>query len=373
MGLLDRLSKVLSGQSAHPVPAQPRRVQVLPAAAGWIEVVGESFHREAFKQIFGEHREDGITLAVTCQLIPEPTNPHDPNAIGVWVDHNQVGHLSRVDAQYIAPVLRDWMQRDPATVFAAEGEIAGPGWDRCGVYLHLDTRDFGAPAPSVTEPSVRTGLSSAPQGSAAWFQNLSEDRITRVKQLRGLMSTEADLMSRHFVASELEEVLYRLRDDLPNALAEFDQVADTHNQELAVTRDVLHRHYGGIPRLDTYRQASIRHQRAGDLPMALEWAERGITMYGGKALRPEWQEDLQHRAEKLRERIETVKAKKDRVERAQVGKVVTRATQRPAPAAIESETETLACQLCGGTFERVRTRGRKPHRCPECSIGQTAG
>jgi hypothetical protein len=37
-------------------------------------------------------------------------------------------------------------------------------------------------------------------------------------------------------------------------------------------------------------------------------------------------------------------------------------------------TETLTCRQCTGTFTRERTRGRKPHLCPECkaSDGWTA-
>lgn len=346
---------------------------MLPSAAGWLEVVGESFHREAFKQILGVRATEDVRLAVTCQLIPEPSNPHDPNAVGVWVDDKQVGHLSREDAQFVAPVLRSWMLQDPAVIFAAEGEISGAGWDRCGVYLRLATRDFGAPAPTPPAPAVRTGLSTAPQGSVAWFDALSEDRITRIKQLRLLMSTETDPISRHFVASELEEVLYRLRDDLPHALLEFDQVADMHHQELKTTRTVLLQHYRGIPLLDTYRQASVRHQRDGDLGRALEWAERGIAAYGEQAIRPEWFEDLQHRADKLRQRIQAAQSKAERAERdsaAKAAKAQGTAPAIPPDTALGSEIEVLACQQCGGSFERVRTRGRKPHRCPACTTTQ---
>jgi hypothetical protein len=31
-----------------------------------------------------------------------------------------------------------------------------------------------------------------------------------------------------------------------------------------------------------------------------------------------------------------------------------------------SKTETLVCTVCSASFERVRTRGRKPHACPAC-------
>lgn len=351
---------------------------MLPATSGWLEVVGESFHREAFKQILGMNAADGVRLAVTCELIPEPSNQYDPNAVGVWVSGRQLGHLSKEDAHFVAPVLRSWMLQEPGVVFAAEGEIAGAGWDRCGVYLRMDTRDFGAPLTARTPAGaggVRTGLSSAPAESITWFDGLSEDRLARVKQLRQLMSTEIDPISRHFVASELEEVLYRLRDDVPQALVEFDEVVEVHHQELQLTRTTLLTQYGGMPLLDTYRQASVRHQRAGDLDKALAWAERGIAVYDGQALRPEWLEDLERRAEKLRQRIQVAEAKAGREQRARDAKIekASKAAEAarlgPAAAALDAEIETLVCQRCDRPFERVRSRGRKPHRCPDCAAG----
>jgi phage FluMu protein Com len=33
----------------------------------------------------------------------------------------------------------------------------------------------------------------------------------------------------------------------------------------------------------------------------------------------------------------------------------------------ESLFETLTCASCGRTFERSRTRGRKPLKCPDCT------
>jgi hypothetical protein len=37
----------------------------------------------------------------------EPNNPHDLNAIGVWVAGMQIGHVNRDDAIALAPLLDD--------------------------------------------------------------------------------------------------------------------------------------------------------------------------------------------------------------------------------------------------------------------------
>lgn len=40
-----------------------------------------------------------------CQLVPEPTNPHDPNAIRVEVDDVLVGYIRKEDTEKVRPLL----------------------------------------------------------------------------------------------------------------------------------------------------------------------------------------------------------------------------------------------------------------------------
>ncbi|HEX8769038.1 MAG TPA: HIRAN domain-containing protein [Jatrophihabitans sp.] len=48
---------------------------------------------------------DGVDLETTGQLIPEPTNPYDANAIGCWVQGRLIGYLPREEAaRYTAPL-----------------------------------------------------------------------------------------------------------------------------------------------------------------------------------------------------------------------------------------------------------------------------
>jgi predicted Zn-ribbon and HTH transcriptional regulator len=41
-------------------------------------------------------------------------------------------------------------------------------------------------------------------------------------------------------------------------------------------------------------------------------------------------------------------------------------SSRATPTQEHAELETLVCGECGQTFQRSRTRGRKPQRCPNC-------
>ncbi len=62
---------------------------------------------------------------VTAQVIPEPRNKHDPNAVGVWVSGVQVGYLPRDEAVRYAPVLsaltaQGWLPQVSARVWGSE-------------------------------------------------------------------------------------------------------------------------------------------------------------------------------------------------------------------------------------------------------------
>lgn len=63
---------------------------------GWtIPVVGESHYQS---EIGGQYRANGGTehdLKVTAVLMPEPSNPHDANAVAVLVGGQTVGYLPR--------------------------------------------------------------------------------------------------------------------------------------------------------------------------------------------------------------------------------------------------------------------------------------
>ena len=76
---------------------------------GWygVDVAGESFHTKDIERLFrGKVPDGGATLDVVAQLIPEPTNRHDRNAIKVVVGSSHVGYLPKEIAGDYQPVLR---------------------------------------------------------------------------------------------------------------------------------------------------------------------------------------------------------------------------------------------------------------------------
>lgn len=75
---------------------------------GWFvqEVAGESHYFEAIRQVLGATVDsNGIELIVTTQLVPEPSNKYDKNAVQVVVNGQVVGYLPREDAARHGPVL----------------------------------------------------------------------------------------------------------------------------------------------------------------------------------------------------------------------------------------------------------------------------
>jgi hypothetical protein len=173
------------------------------------------------------------------------------------------------------------------------------------------------------------------------------------------LSTETAPLSRHYLYTELEIVLHGARDEMATALAEYDAACDSHQAEMESIRPALIASFGGLPLVDMYRQATIRHQKDRQIGAALAWCRRGIAFYGGQALRPEFESDLVRRAEKLQASLTTLPPKPPRA--------------ASTPRGPKATTETLVCATCGRRFERSITRGRKPHQCPECRSNLGAG
>lgn len=60
-----------------------------------IEIVGESNYEQAIRRAAGPKTPDGVSVNTVADLVPEPNNKYDPNAIAVKVGGQTVGYLSR--------------------------------------------------------------------------------------------------------------------------------------------------------------------------------------------------------------------------------------------------------------------------------------
>jgi predicted Zn-ribbon and HTH transcriptional regulator len=366
VGLLDRvLRRPRAADAAPPPPGVQQRL--ILGGRETLEVVGESHYQDVLWRCVGGDDGERVRCQVEAVLIHEPTNPHDGNAIAVLIEGEVVGYLCREDAAVYLPGLRAFTERHRCSI-GLEGHIVGGGQrpdgrGMLGVFLDHDPADFGLRANQVAYiGELRTGLSEAiatdledDRYDLSWFDQLSGSHGPQdVVTLRRLLENERDPIDRHFMFAELAKCLYKSRDAFASALDEFDVVCEQHHAEMEIIRPALVEKFGCVPIVEMYRQAAIRCQKARDWPAMATWTERGLAFYGTDAARPEVVEDL-------RKRLAHAHAKM-----APSASSSTRPKPTMRRTAVEPAIETLVCVACGSSFERPRTRGRKPHRCPTC-------
>lgn len=83
------LAEFVAGARLEP-PRYPLEEQV--------EVAGETYYSKGIKAVYREAglpiTDGGTTLKdLQCILVPEPWNPHNPDAVAVMIGQHQVGHL----------------------------------------------------------------------------------------------------------------------------------------------------------------------------------------------------------------------------------------------------------------------------------------
>jgi hypothetical protein len=132
-----------------------------------LEVVGESYRQANLWRVVGgrPRPEVHVRMDVCAMLLAEDGNPHDPNAVSVWVDGLMVGYLPRDEARALRAGLLAVQEREGKPI-ALEGVIVGGGMRAdgpglLGVFLRYDPEDFGLPAPSEDEDAdgrPRAGL-----------------------------------------------------------------------------------------------------------------------------------------------------------------------------------------------------------------------
>jgi hypothetical protein len=94
-----------------------------------IDIAGESHYQDALERVGGGGRNAfGVrNQLITVELVREPTNPYDPNAVKIQADGHHLGYLPREDAPRFHAVIGKLTAKDrPATCRA---RLTG-GWDR---------------------------------------------------------------------------------------------------------------------------------------------------------------------------------------------------------------------------------------------------
>jgi hypothetical protein len=117
-------SASLSGKNKKPAGIHAE----LPGPGDFeIEAVGTSKYQRALESAAGGRAEDGVEVLTHAILVFENDNPHDSNAVQVFLGSKLVGYLSRDNAKsYRKQILKAGRGE---LVGRCEAKIVG-GWDR---------------------------------------------------------------------------------------------------------------------------------------------------------------------------------------------------------------------------------------------------
>lgn len=84
-----------------------------------VDVVGESHYSDAIRAALPALSQGRAEVRVTAELVPEPQNRHDPNAVRVQVGSRCVGYLARDVARQYSPLFQRLLARGLAPVTSA--------------------------------------------------------------------------------------------------------------------------------------------------------------------------------------------------------------------------------------------------------------
>lgn len=301
MGLLRRLLQrdPASSPIAHPPPRQPasssggsmeeesrssidtRSLALEPLGGGRVvQVVGESFYQATLEEIAGGRTEDSSTKRVTAVLYPEPDNPFDSSAVGVYVDGEKVGHLSRQDAALFQPKLLELL--DELKVGTCEAQLKG-GWLRAdsrgsfGIDLYLPDESEDAPPANDSilagkaEETIDEAIERLRCGS--WWRSLTAESRQTIEVVVGekLFGTDKKAPWRRQWLREYKETW-----DFVCELGEW-LLSDGHEELSLAVIEAAHQFVGADPlKLDAYLHEVIRrcykYRESAAVMARVEWA-----------------------------------------------------------------------------------------------------
>jgi hypothetical protein len=117
---------------------QPVNVTWIPGTHK-IPVVGLGHYTAAVRDTVKAAPADGIMAAL---LLPEPSNPHDPNAIAVYMAGGLVGHVPRHTAEVLQPALMS-MSASHGGRPAGCPSVASAAGGMTRIVLTIDLRALG--------------------------------------------------------------------------------------------------------------------------------------------------------------------------------------------------------------------------------------
>ncbi|BBH68106.1 hypothetical protein ACTI_47910 [Actinoplanes sp. OR16] len=179
--------------------------------AGWAsaEVVGETHYAKAIRALFGsDFNPQGTDITVPLQLIPDPKNRHDRNAVGVWSGQSLLGHLPRPEAARYVKVLSALHGR--GLVPEVNGQIHGREW---GEYDGRPPAFVGTIRLDLAEPHMLFPANDPPPAEHRLLPSGSAVQVNGQQQfldaLRPLLRPEGECwayVTLHEMADHLVEV-----------------------------------------------------------------------------------------------------------------------------------------------------------------------
>lgn len=214
-----------------------------------IDIVGESFYKEALRRVANAERGEEPARQHVAQLIPDPTNAYDRNAIKVVISGEHVGHLPRELAALVAPAISELTAKHGEVVAIAELIGSGAGF---GVVLYLklqmlnvvvhrdDGEDFGdtllitdaAPVSSRT----RSSQSQAPRTTEEAAKDLGVDEAM-LEARRATMERAVERWKSELIDLSARNRLLYFR-DLQTGTLSFDDVEREHLMQLVAGKRV---------------------------------------------------------------------------------------------------------------------------------------
>jgi hypothetical protein len=130
--------------ATEPPPEDPyrglERVPLGPGDDFSFDIVGEASYLARLRRIAGDRLENGETVVVPLLVVPEPTNPHDRDAIKVVAEgFGTVGYFSRDDAQEWRDVAQMLSRRH--AVGTCDGWLTGGTKARRNIGVRLSLKE----------------------------------------------------------------------------------------------------------------------------------------------------------------------------------------------------------------------------------------
>jgi hypothetical protein len=183
---------------------------------GWCdqEVVGEASYTKEIRSLFGRSfNPEGTEIELQAQLIPEPENRYDRNAVKVAYADTTIGYLPREDAKRYFPVLsrlvaQGYLPQLKARVWG--GERTDVDYDRRGRPTQ-QKRFMGSVRVDLAEPHMLVPANAPPDAVYAMLPSGNAIQVT------GEENHMADLV--HLLSADGEAWVYATLHEIVEQLA----------------------------------------------------------------------------------------------------------------------------------------------------------